>query len=396
MASPYQGDATRTATLVVFVAVFIDLIGFGIVLPLLPSYAARLHTSDARIGMLVASFSLMQFLLAPWWGRLSDRIGRRPVILTGLAGSAVSYLMFAAAADYRMLLLSRVIAGGMGATVNVAQAYLADVTPPERRARAMGLVGAAFGLGFVVGPAIGGLSSRLGEAGPGLVAAALTGANFVFGWFWLPETRVQPTAAPTSSAAPAHWKALAAPFGVIGASTLAFTVMYVVFPLYAERALHYDRHQVAYLFVLIGLITAIVQGGMVGRLVHRWGEPRLMAAGSVLLAVGLAVIPLSSSASVPDRLRLPVLLGALFLLGFGPGLVGPSVTGYVSRLTPKEEQGRALGTLTGVSAIARVVGPIMAGTVNQYSGSQAAFLVAAAAALVAGVATAGLRLSIEE
>lgn len=395
MASPRPGDATRTATLVVFVAVFIDLIGFGIVLPLLPSYAARLQTSDARIGMLVASFSLMQFLLAPWWGRLSDRIGRRPVILTGLAGSAVSYLLFAAAADYRVLLLSRIVAGGMGATVNVAQAYLADVTPPERRARAMGLVGAAFGLGFVVGPAIGGLSSGLGEAGPGLVAAALTGANFVFGWFWLPETRVQP-AAPTPSAAPAHWKALAAPFGVIGASTVAFTVMYVVFPLYAERALHYDRHEVAYLFVVIGLITAIVQGGVVGRLVHRWGEPRLMAAGAVLLAVGLAMIPLSSSASVPNRFRLPVLLGALFFLGFGPGLVGPSVTGYVSRLTPKEQQGRALGTLTGVGAMARVVGPIMAGTINQYSGSPAAFLVAAAAALTAGVATAGLRFRSED
>ncbi|MGH7701892.1 MAG: MFS transporter [Gemmatimonadales bacterium] len=394
MASPHPGDATRTATLVVFVAVFIDLIGFGIVLPLLPSYAARLQASDARIGMLVASFSLMQFLLAPWWGRLSDRIGRRPVILTGLAGSAVSYLLFAVATDYRVLLLSRVVAGGMGATVNVAQAYLADVTPPERRARAMGLVGAAFGLGFVVGPAIGGLSSRLGEAGPGLVAAALTGANFVFGWFWLPETRIHPTA-PASLAAPAPWKTLAAPFGVIGASTVAFTVMYVVFPLYAERGLHYSRHQVAYLFVLIGFITAIVQGGMVGRLVHRWGEPRLMAAGAVLLAVGLAAIPLSSSASVPDRFRLPVLLAALCFLGFGAGLVGPSVTGYVSRLTPKEQQGRALGALTGVGAIARVVGPIMAGTINQYSGSQAAFLVAAAAALAAGVATAGLRLRTE-
>src|SRR5574338_471940 len=171
-------------TLLIFLTVFIDLIGFGIVLPLLPSYAASYHVSDTAIGILVASFSLMQFLLAPWWGRLSDRIGRRPVLLIGLAGSALSYLLFGLAGTFWLLLLSRVVAGGMGATVNVAQAYLADVSPPEKRASAMGLIGAAFGLGFVVGPAIGGISSRLGNAAPGLIAAGLSAVNFLMAWLW--------------------------------------------------------------------------------------------------------------------------------------------------------------------------------------------------------------------
>ena len=190
-------------TLLIFLTVFIDLIGFGIVLPLLPSYAASFHVSDAGIGVLVASFSLMQFLLAHWWGRLSDRIGRRPVILVGLAGSALSYLLFALASNFWLLLLSRVVAGGMGATVNVAQAYLADTTTAERRARALGLIGAAFGLGFVVGPALGGIASRWGNAAPGLIASGLTAINFLLALRWLPEpVRITPDG---PAPVPVHW-----------------------------------------------------------------------------------------------------------------------------------------------------------------------------------------------
>jgi DHA1 family tetracycline resistance protein-like MFS transporter len=376
MASP--PDSTRSAKLVVFVAVFIDLIGFGIVLPLLPSYAARMQVSDAGIGILVASFSLMQFLLAPWWGRLSDRMGRRPVILIGLAGSTVSYLLFAFAGNFLMLLLSRVVAGGMGATVSVAQAYLADITPPEERARAMGLIGAAFGLGFVIGPAIGGISSRWGDAGPGLIAAGLTTANFLLAWYRLPETRVhQPT---TRAAVPVHWRLLLAPYSVTFLSTIAFTVMYVVFPLLVERTLGYDRHHTAYFFVLIGLVTAIVQGGLVGRLARIMGERQLMEIGSLLLGLGLAAIPYAVLRAAGGSSPLPVLIPALLLLAFGPGLIGPSASGYVSRIAPTEEQGRALGTLVSVGAVARIVGPITAGMVNQYGGTRTAFLVSAAAA----------------
>lgn len=380
MASPY--DSPRSAKLVVFVAVFIDLIGFGIVLPLLPSYAARMQVSDAGIGVLVASFSCMQFLVAPWWGRLSDRIGRRPVMLIGLGGSVVSYLLFAFAGNFWILLVSRMVAGGMGATVNVAQAYLADITPPEERSRAMGLIGAAFGLGFVIGPAIGGISSRWGDSGPGLIAAGLTTANFVLAWFRLPETRVhEPTTRPS---VPLHWRLVVAPYAVSFLSTIAFTVIYVVFPLFVERTLGYDRRHTAYFFVLIGLVTAVVQGGLVGRLVRRFGERRLMEIGSLLLGVGLAAVPFAVQRASGGHSPLPVLIPALLLLAFGPGLIGPSASGYISRIAPAAEQGRALGTLVSVGAVARIVGPVSAGMVNQYLGTRAAFLISAAAA-AAGV-----------
>ena len=383
MNSPRTPDSSRSAVLAVFLAVFIDLIGFGIVLPLLPSYAARMHVTDVRIGMVVASFSLMQFLLAPWWGRLSDRIGRRPVLLVGLAGSSLSYLLFAFAGTFWVLLLSRLIAGGMGATVNVAQAYLADVTPPERRAKAMGLIGAAFGLGFVIGPAIGGLTSRWGDSVPGLVAAGLSAANFVLTWFRLPETRVhRPREGGTSGAV--HWRLLVAPYTVVLLSTIAFTVMYVVFPLYVERILGYDRHQTAYLFVLLGFVTAVVQGGLLGRLVQRFGERRLMEAGCFLVASGLLALPLTTSGGRDHPLA--AVLGVMLLLGLGAGLINPSTTGYISRIAPPSEQGRALGLLTSVAAIARIVGPVLAGGLNQAIGSRATFVTMACLSLLGGVA----------
>ena len=369
---------------IVLLAVFIDLIGFGIVLPLLPSYAAQFHASDTAIGIVVASFSLMQFIFAPLWGRLSDRIGRRPVLLVGLAGSSLSYLLFAFASGFYTLLLSRLVAGTMGATVSVAQAYLADVTPVEKRSRAMGLIGAAFGLGFVVGPAIGGLSSRWGEAAPGLVAWGLTAANFLLALWKMPEPAVHRAVA--RDTAVAHWTRFAQPFVAVALSTVAFTVMYVVFPLQVERALGYDRHHTAYFFVLIGIVSAVVQGSLVGRLAPRFGERALMICGGWLLLLGLSGLALSLGASNLDRRALPVVLGSLVLVGLGSGLIAPSATSYVSRAAPAAEQGRALGLLQSVGSVARVVGPALAGGLTHYFGARVAFLVAAGAAGAAGLA----------
>ena len=181
---------SRSVKALVIGTVFIDLVGFAIVLPLLPSYGSKYGGSDFAIGVLVASYSLVQLLLAPWWGRMSDRIGRRPVILIGLLGSAFSYLLFAWANTFMILLLSRVIAGATGATVNVAQASLADGSPPQRRSQVMGLIGASFGLAFIVGPALAGITSRLGDAAPGYMAAALTGANWLLALALFPETQI--------------------------------------------------------------------------------------------------------------------------------------------------------------------------------------------------------------
>lgn len=369
-------------TSLIFITVFLDLIGFGIVLPLLPGYAARLHVSETAIGVLVASFSLMQFLLAHWWGRLSDRIGRRPVILVGLLGSALSYLLFAVASSYWILLASRIVAGAMGATVNVAQAYLADVTTPAERPKALGLVGAAFGLGFVIGPGLGGLSATLGDAAPGLVASGLTAVNLALAWWWLPESRLSGTQPRNET--PAHWTRFLIPFAAVGFSTVAFTVLYVIFPLEVERVLHFDRHEAAYLFMLIGIVSAIVQGGLIGRLVGRFGERRLMVAGGMLMAVGLVALP-QAFASGPGSSGLGLLYGGLLILATGSAMVGPSAASFVSRRAPASEQGSALGLLQSVGAVARIVGPVLAGSVAAALGAAAAFLVASAAALLAGL-----------
>jgi multidrug resistance protein len=370
--------------LLIFFTVFIDLIGFGIVLPLLPSYAASFHVNEAAIGILVASFSLMQFLLAQWWGRLSDRIGRRPVLLVGLFGSALSYLLFGLAGSFGVLLLSRLVAGGMGATVNVAQAYLADVTPPEERPRAMGMIGAAFGLGFVVGPALGGISSHWGSAAPGFLASALTTINLISAWRWLPESL---QAAPEAKdKVPVHWSRFTLAFGAVAFSTVAFTVMYVIFPLELQRALGYDRDHAAYFFVLIGLVSAGVQGGLVGRLVPRFGERALIAVGGALLAGGLVLLA-GALGPFKESGRGALLYGSLLILSFGSALIGPSAASYVSRIAPSDEQGRALGLMQSVGAMARIGGPVLAGTVATRFGATVAFLVAGGAAGAASLST---------
>ena len=363
----------------VFFTVFLDLIGFGIVLPLLPSYGARYTESAALIGALVATDSLLTFLLAPAWGRFSDRVGRRPVLLIGLTGSVAAYLVFGLAGSFVALLVSRIISGATGATIHVAQAYLADVTPPERRSHAMGLIGAAFGLGFTVGPAIGGIASHFGDALPGLVAAGLAAANLLLAFFTLPETVVRRR--PDYRPLPLHWASVGSPFGAMFFSTLAFTAIYVAFPLYCQRVLGYERSEVSAFFVLIGVITIVVQGRLVGRLVPRFGERRLIITGSALMAAGFGSVPFIAGTTAG-------LAASIVLLTTGFCLVGPSLAGLVSRRTSAVEQGRALGMLQSVGAVARIVGPPAAGLVDQAAGSTAPFILAA---LSAGLATvAGL------
>ncbi|HSE27529.1 MAG TPA: MFS transporter [Gemmatimonadales bacterium] len=351
--------------------VTLDLVGFAIVLPLLASYGARHTPHDALVGVLVASYSLLHFLLAPAWGRLSDRVGRRPVLLLGFAGSAVSYLLFGLAGSFVALLASRVVAGVSGATVNVAQAALADVTAPAERSRAMGLIGAAFGIAFVIGPALAGVTSRLGDAAPGLLAAGFATVNLALAARFLPETR---RGSSPPRRVPLPWTGVRTPLAIAFLETLAFTTIYVALPLLAERRLGYDRAAISWLYAMMGLTGAVVQGWLVGRLAPRMGEARLIAAGGALMAGGLALVPTAAG---------NVLAAALVALAAGSGLIIPAVAAWVSRHAPADSQGHALGRLQSATSVARIVGPVAAGAASGSLGLGAAFQGAALAAVIA-------------
>ena len=381
----------KPSLLVVFLTVFIDLVGFGIVLPLLPVFSKDFGAAGWLIGVITASFSAMQFLFAPSWGRLSDRIGRRPVLLVSTLGSALSYAMFAFGCGLEnhttvlvVLLISRVFAGICGANITVAQAYIADISAPEVRSRRMGLIGMAFGLGFIFGPFIGAKGlEKFGMTGPGWIAAGFCAANFVLALFVLPESRQ-----PSSEHVPARprlaqWMEIVRR-PVVGLlvlvlflATLCFACFEVTLGLLVMKNFHldlqHDTHAqatVGYLFVYCGIIGAIVQGGLIGRLVKRFGEGKLIALSLVL--TGLAMLPMPFPATTEafsfgdlfhstGRAWL-TLLGLLAVLSIGSALTRPPLFGLLSNLTPANEQGVTIGVAQGLASLARIIGPIFATT----------------------------------
>ena len=267
--------------LVIFVTVFINLLGFGIIIPLLPFYAEHFGASALIVGLLSTSFSLMQFLFAPFWGRLSDRIGRRPVILIGLIGSALWYSLFALATSLTMLFVARCLAGIAGANIPTAQAFIADITTKENRARGMGMIGAAFGLGFVFGPAIGGFLSHWGYAAPAWFAAAISFANFVAALFLLPESRSASDDREQAGRLEAFRRALVRPhlplvLLVYFLVLVAFSSFEATFALFSERQFGFTSTTIGYMFAWIGVVLATVQGALVGRVAKRVGEQRIV------------------------------------------------------------------------------------------------------------------------
>ncbi len=393
---------------ILFLTVFVDLVGFGIVLPLLPIYADRFGASGTQIGILVLSYSAAQLLFSPVWGRLSDRIGRRPILIVGLLGSAASYLVFAYAGSVMVLLVSRIMAGIGGANIPVAQAYIADITPPERRAGNMGLIGAAFGLGFIFGPAIGGLLAPISSELPGLAAAGLCGGNAILALFLLPESlgrEDRPEAPRGRAEALQPGMALLVggsasgsrlrEIGVILESrgfvhalvlsfifTTAFSIMHPIFPLFALGRFDLNERDVGWLFAFIGVISAVMQGGLVRVLVARLGEVSLIRLSAIPFVVGFCLIGAAPS--------IPVLLVGLALLAVGFGGTLPSLVSLLSRSAPEALQGGSLGVGQSAGALARVVGPFLAGVLWDTLGSSAPYYVAAAIGAVAGLWGLGL------
>ena len=350
----------RRALATLFLIVFADLVGFGIVIPLLPLYAEHYQPAPWVFGLLMATYSAMQFFFSPILGRLSDRVGRRPVLLISLTGSVIGFVMFALADSLLWLFVSRLLAGIAGGNIATAQAVIADTTKPEDRARGMGLIGAAFGLGFIAGPALAGLLAPISLAAPGWGAAACSAVAFAMTFLYLPETRpIATTAAPSTPTSGLGRLAFAwrhpelAPLMLIGfAVVTGFAAFEVTFAQYLHDRLALPHSGVSFLFVYVGVLAAVVQGVLVGRATRWLGEKRLVTGGLVLGAVGLLLL---ASAH-----RLGVVLTVLPALSLGIGMVMPSLSALVSRGAAADQQGLALGAFQGISSLARVVGPFAA------------------------------------
>jgi MFS transporter, DHA1 family, tetracycline resistance protein len=371
---------------IVFTTVLIDLIGFGVVLPILPLYAKQYGASALQVGLLTASYAFAQFIFAPILGRLSDRVGRRPVILLALSGTIVAATTMGLANALWLLFVARTLDGVSGASYAVGQAYVADLTGPEDRAKAMGMIGAAFGIGLVIGPGIGALASLVSPRLPFFITAGIAAANLAVAWRRLPESKpahvgpqrgrleVVTAALRNRDVAPFVWVSLV--------GTFAFVGMEATFALFGADRLGYGLAQTGMLFAYIGLLSAVVQGWLVRVLVPRHGEAAVLRAGLVITALGLAAI-------APCTRTWELLLAGI-PLALGSGLVFPTLTAIVSKRTGAHEQGGVLGVLASTNGLARVVGPVAATAAFQHVGVWAPYVIGGALFLLC-LGVVGLR-----
>jgi DHA1 family tetracycline resistance protein-like MFS transporter len=380
-----------------FLTVFLDLLGFGLVIPFLPGLARRLGAGDFVATLPGAVFSVMQFLFIPIWGRLSDRIGRRPVLLWSIAASAVGMAFLGLAPSLLLLIGARVWSGIATANIAVAQAYVADVTPPEGRARGMGIIGIAFGLGFILGPFIGGELSRVPIGGregtlPAFVAAGLSVINLLLALRTLPES-LPPAARGQRArrAVPIDFAALRATIRVpgIGAAVainflliLWFAGMEQTFRLFTADGFGMSDAATGRVFGIVGLVMAATQGGIIPRLAPRVGEARLIQAGVAIQAVAFALLGLSTRFGAASLVALYASAG---LIALGNGATQPSLPAYASRRALPGTQGGTLGTLQSAAALARALGPLLGGALYATIAPSAPYLIGAGGLLVAAI-----------
>jgi MFS transporter, DHA1 family, tetracycline resistance protein len=361
---------------VIFITVFIDLMGFGILVPILPTFATKeLGVSDFGIGIVIGIYSLTQFLLNPVFGKISDKIGRRPIVLISLLCTAVSYVIFSFSTTFLMLLFSRILAGFGGSNVAVAQAYIADITTKEDRSKGMGLIGAAFGLGFVFGPVIGGWLSGYGYMYAGLASAAFSLLAFTFAFFALPESHVK-----RDETRKIEFKVFDFQYtrNILKLPTLGLLIsltfitvfsvanIYGTFALLGYKVYGFTDRQTGYLFGIIGIMGAFMQGGMIRVLSKKYSDKSMIAWGTLLMAIGLGALPYGAN-----------FLGVALIvsvLGIGSGLLQPVLMSMVSKYSPEDQQGAILGVNQSFSSMARVLGPIWGGFTFEVIGYSSPFL----------------------
>jgi DHA1 family tetracycline resistance protein-like MFS transporter len=361
--------ASSRPLLIIFLTILVNLIGFGIIIPLLPFYAETFGASPLTIGLLFASFSLAQLVASPLLGAWSDRWGRRPILIFSLIGTVISFVMLAVAQSLAMLFAARIVDGLSGGNITTARAYIGDITTEENRAKAFGILGAAFGLGFIIGPALGGLFAHISYTAPIWAAAAITVVATLLAWFWLPETVHR-----VDAAAGSPWKALRELSGRANLRRLfaidflywgSFAVYQTTFALFGARRFGFDATHTGYLLAAFGFLGVIVQLMMVGPVVARLGEKRTLTIGLVFTAVGWGGSAMTHS--------LPVFIMLLVPGAIGIGLCNPSLVSLVSGAAGKHEQGRVQGAAGALESLGRTLGPIWGNGALQFLGEGAAY-----------------------
>ena len=352
--------ARHSPLAVIFMTVFIDLVGFGIVIPVLPLYAQHFGASPLVIGCLLAVYSLMQFLCAPLLGKLSDRVGRRPVLFVSILGTSFGFLLMGLARSLPLLFLARIIDGITGGNISTAQAYIADVTSKQDRSKGMGLIGAAFGLGFIFGPALGGMFSRVSPAAPFFFAALLALLNATALYVLLPES-LPPEQRHPRQASSSVFDVFRAEEGrsiltIMAAyffTTTAFSLLTATYPLFTNRRFGFDALHNGYLFAAQGILAALVQGVVLRKIVSITTDKRVAVAGAAILLLSLFLLPLSHSVWA--------LCLATAGVAVGHGCVAAPLNGLASMKTPGAAQGRVIGLMQSSASLARIVGPVLGG-----------------------------------
>jgi len=367
---------TKASLSVIFITVFIDLLGFGLLIPILPTFASKeLFISDFEIGVIVASFSFMQFIFNPIIGKYSDKVGRRPIILVTLLITSISYIIFSFATSFLILLFSRMLAGFGGSNIAVAQAYIADVTSEKERTKGMGMIGAAFGLGFVFGPMLGGILADYGYQVVGYAAAGFSFMAFLFASISLKESN---TKKKTDTKLDFNVFALSGYKDLLEEKRLAFFVLiyfvivfsmaniYGTFALLAYKVYDFSDMQIGYLFTIIGIVSAVVQGGLLRQVSKYVKDEKLVLIGIFFMMIGLGGLPYGV-----NFLGVALIVG---LLAIGSGTLQPTLLGLVSKEAHADNQGTILGLNQSLSAMARVLGPLWGGIAYDYIGYQFPFL----------------------
>lgn len=357
----------KSPLFVLFITIFIDMLGFGIIIPILPIFSKELGAQDYQVGLIAMIYPIMNFLFAPLWGTLSDRHGRRPIMLVSILITAVAYFVFSQSTVLWILFISRMLSGIGSANISVAQAYISDVTSPEERTKSLGFLGAAFGIGFIMGPPLGGWLKSISTTGTvdwvGYVACAMCLINFAMAYFSLPESLKE-----TKSNAPFNFKVVT---GIITelkkprVSELlwinfifisAFMLMQISCSLMWKEITQLNERQIGYVFAYIGVATAIVQGVLVGRMVKAFGEQKMLSYGIVLMAVGLVILPFTGRV-----LFFPFQYIGLALIALANGCLTPSITSMLSKFAKPNEVGQVLGVNQSSGSVARAVGMGLSG-----------------------------------